>query len=409
MPREWHDRHAASMIEDPERRKLYRDIVADKKPYFMRYIYPTLMRQYNTYIKNTNKNALREFQMTVDELLNIPYGELTERQHEFLRYYKLMRQYNTYIKNTNKNALREFQMTVDELLNIPYGELTERQHEFLRYYKIKLPVGVGNCVMNRICVRFEEEFDHQSSALSSDVPFDYSIMKSGAQYSNRQVGVGNCVMNRICVRFEEEFDHQSSALSSDVPFDYSIMKSGAQYSNRQASEIRRLCESYNKKLQNYAIISQYEKPDDDDVSSSLACMKEEFLRECENVCQNRFVLCDIILDIYAIISQYEKPDDDDVSSSLACMKEEFLRECENVCQNRFVLCDIILDICYRKSSSKRFAWDICADTIIDNLLTNNGMSISAPVYDPDGDIQFRGRRYSMITRKMEEEYEDCSE
>lgn len=268
MPKEWHDRHAASMIEDPEKRKLYRDIVADKKPYFMRYIYPTLMRQYNTYIKNTNKNALREFQMTVDELLILPYGELTERQHEFLRYYKL-----------------------------------------------KLPVGVGNCVMNRICVRFEEEFDHQPSALSSDVPFDYSVMKSGAQYSNRQ-----------------------------------------------AAEIRRLCESYNKKLQNYAIISQYEKPDDDDVSASLSCMKEEFLRECENVCQNRFVLC-----------------------------------------------DIILDICYRKNSSKRFAWDICADTIIDNLLANNGMSISAPVYDPDGDIQFRGRRYSILTKKMEEEYEDCSE
>lgn len=68
MPRTWHDRHAANKIEDDELRDFYRSIVADKKPYFMRYIYPALMKQYNQYIKNTNRNCLREFQMTVDEL-----------------------------------------------------------------------------------------------------------------------------------------------------------------------------------------------------------------------------------------------------------------------------------------------------------------------------------------------------
>ena len=54
------------MIEDPEKRRFYLSLVADKKPYFMRIIYPALMKQYNTYIKNTNKNAMREFQMTID-------------------------------------------------------------------------------------------------------------------------------------------------------------------------------------------------------------------------------------------------------------------------------------------------------------------------------------------------------
>ena len=47
MPRTWHDRHAANKIEDDELRDFYRSIVADKKPYFMRYIYPVLMKQYN--------------------------------------------------------------------------------------------------------------------------------------------------------------------------------------------------------------------------------------------------------------------------------------------------------------------------------------------------------------------------
>ena len=38
MPRTWHDRHAANKIEDDELRDFYRSIVADKKPYFMRYL-----------------------------------------------------------------------------------------------------------------------------------------------------------------------------------------------------------------------------------------------------------------------------------------------------------------------------------------------------------------------------------
>ena len=72
MPRSWHDRHAANTIEVDEIRRFYNRIVADKKPYFMIYIYPSLMKQYNTYIKNTNKNALREFRLSVDELEALP-------------------------------------------------------------------------------------------------------------------------------------------------------------------------------------------------------------------------------------------------------------------------------------------------------------------------------------------------
>lgn len=65
-------------------------------------------------------------------------------------YPALMKQYNTYIKNTNKNAMREFQMTIDEMLEMPRSELSERQKDFLRYYESRMPVGNHDCVMNRI-------------------------------------------------------------------------------------------------------------------------------------------------------------------------------------------------------------------------------------------------------------------
>ena len=139
MPRSWHDRRAASMIDDPDTRSFYLSIVADKKPYFMRYIYPALKKQYNTYIKNTNKNSMREFHMTMEELLSLPQEKLTPRQREFIH-----------------------------------------------YYHSKMPISNSGCVMNRICRKFEEAFDGYLSKSKPHDRFDYEIMKSGEEYGRSQ-------------------------------------------------------------------------------------------------------------------------------------------------------------------------------------------------------------------------------
>lgn len=260
MPKEWHDRHAVNIIDDDNERKFYRDIVADKKPYFMRYIYPDLMRQYNKYIKNTDRNAMREFQMSVEEIKALPYCELTERQRDFLR-----------------------------------------------YYESRMPVGTGECVMNKICFAFEKEFDGFVGKKSNNDDFDYTIMKSGAEYS---------------------------------------------YS--QKSAIQKIYDEYNKKLRSYAVFSQYERIDDDERAATVIGMKEEFRRECESVCQN------------------EKS-----------------------------LCDILLDICYKRSATKRFVWDMYSSVIISNLMSNNGNKIYAPVRDDNGDIEYCGDKFSVIEKEIE--------
>lgn len=268
MPREWHDRHSVNIIEDADKKRFYQRLVADKKPYFMRLIYPALMKQYNTYIKNTNKNAMREFQMTVDELLELPQSELTDRQKDFLR-----------------------------------------------YYRSRMPVGTNDCVMNRICRRFEGEFDG---------------------YLGRH--------------------------NADVEFDYTIMKSGAEYSKSQYNAIAKLYENYNKRLRSYAVFASYERVDEYDTFSRMLEMKNEFMQECTRVCQNRFALC-----------------------------------------------DIVLDICYQRSSTKRFAWEMCGDEIIENLLAKNGGAISYPTMDSNGDIQFGGNRFSMREQVIGGNDEYCSE
>ena len=53
MPKYWYNRSSNSVEEVPneKERRFNLRILADKKPYFMRYIYPNLMSQYRNYIK----------------------------------------------------------------------------------------------------------------------------------------------------------------------------------------------------------------------------------------------------------------------------------------------------------------------------------------------------------------------
>lgn len=160
-------------------------------------------------------------------------------------------------------------------------------------------------------------------------------------------------MNRICRRFEKEFDGYLGRHNADADFDYTIMKSGIEYSRSQYNSILRLYESYNKRLRSYAVFASYERVDEYD---TFAKMLE--------------------------------------------MRTEFIQECTRVCQNRFTLCDIVLDICYRRSSTKRFAWEMCGSEIIQNLSNRNDGLISYPTLDADGDISFGGNRFSLKTKKI---------
>ena len=262
MPKDWYDRSANRITDDlseeeVQRRLFNLRVLADKKPYFMRYIYPNLMSQYNTYIKNTDKKCMREFRQTIEEMM---------------------------AKNPD--------------------ELTQAEAEFIEYYIQRMPVGMHPCVMNKICRRFEEEFD-------------------------------NYFLKNIS---EEEFD-------------YSIMKSGQEYTTTQYNAIAKLYEQYTKRLQEYMQFSKRERIDEDESATKRSLMIRDFKVECE-------------------------------------------RACSNAAQ----LCDIILDLCYRRSGSKQFCWDICSEEIIDNLLKNNDNTIYFPVQDEDGDIEFCGKRFTLESK-----------
>lgn len=135
MEKSWYDIHAAYEIEDEDKKQLYMRICADKKPYFMKYIYPKLKKEYNKFVTSANKKCYREFGKTFEQMQDMKYSELSDGQKSALRYYEEM-----------------------------------------------MPVGYGGCVMNKICRMIEREFDGFLKKHPDTVEFDYSIMKSGEDY-----------------------------------------------------------------------------------------------------------------------------------------------------------------------------------------------------------------------------------
>lgn len=203
MPRYWHDRHSVNQIEDIDEKRFQLRIVADKKPYFMRIIYPTLAKQYNTYIKTANRNSRREFGLSIDEL---------------------------------------------EL--IPCEDRTDRQNDFIRYYYSRIPVGIGDCVMNKICRRFEKEFDGYLGRYNRDRRFDLSIYRSNEEYTRTEY-----------------------------------------------KEIEKLYNSYCSRIRQYMAYASREHIADEEYVSMFIELRSDFDRMCSIACPNKMTLCNIIIDL----------------------------------------------------------------------------------------------------------------
>jgi hypothetical protein len=158
-------------------------------------------------------------------------------------------------------------------------------------------------------------------------------------------------MNRICWRIEDEF--QNTDVLPEVEFDYSILKSEAQYAEEEYVAIQQLYEEYNSNMQLF--LKGIKKND----------------------------------------SQKEERD-----AFVAQMIEEFSSACYAVCPDGEVLANIIVDVCYTTSKNKSFAWEVAGEEIFNNVLKNNGYILNIPVKDDDGDIEFGGKRFSLLTMQF---------
>lgn len=150
MPKDWYDltylrkiRKEAEELGDNEDLLKQIDfdisIVADKKPYFMGYVYPRLLKEFKAYKKNCNAKSL--------QLFGLEIGELYERKCE--------------------------------------GSITEEQLTFLDKYEDMKPLDEYPCLMNKICYLFENTFDSFLICDNhKDKNFDYKMLKSYKSYDS---------------------------------------------------------------------------------------------------------------------------------------------------------------------------------------------------------------------------------
>jgi len=174
----------------------------------------------------------------------------------------------------------------------------------------------------------------------------------------------NSVMNRICWKIEKEFDGFKSVGTKEQDlFDCSILKSLTKYSKKRFADIKIVYEDYNIKLREHAQSSSKSKIDKDEEKTKRIVFKENFKKQAQEICNN---------------------------------EDE--------------LCNIVVDLCYKNNYSKQFAWDICGDVIIKNLLIRNNNIVQYPIADDKGNIEFGGEKFSMFVKDLndldvEEEYD----
>ena len=152
------------------------------------------------------------------------------------------------------------------------------------------------------------------------------------------------VMNRICAVCENYFASLRTTQSDAPKFDPAILKSGATYSSYTKNKITTLYHEYMWTLK----------------QAGAAKMPEDELTEYKQM-----------------------------------LADEFSFACAEACPDEDELCDIVVDICYSRENSKQFAWDMCGQIIVKNLLARHDGVVQYPRLARQGDIVYGGQRFKL--------------
>lgn len=130
IPKHWHQ-HNCNFYKDEnvteEEKEFHHSIISDKKPYYFIYIYDSLKKEYNNFMKSININCARRFKCKIEDLFN---------------------------KDVR----------------------TEEEEEFVKWYYKMNPVSENPCIVNKIAWKVEKAFA-DTTKISND-EFDYSIYQN---------------------------------------------------------------------------------------------------------------------------------------------------------------------------------------------------------------------------------------
>jgi hypothetical protein len=196
-------------------------------------------------------------------------------------YPELKKEYTNYYKLSSQKCLMKFGKPIESLLN--NISLSEDEMDFINWYKRLSPITDNDSTMNLICHKVEKSLNNVlNNAKFNTAQFDYTILKNN---------------------------------------DYA-------YSTHDFECIKAIYNEYKEKTQSFKV-------------SHKGKSKDKY-------------------------SQY---------SARAMFQESFKAKAFEICNNKYVLANIVLDLCYTNNYSKQFAWDICGDVFVENLLDKNNRKI----------------------------------
>lgn len=167
------------------------------------------------------------------------------------------------------------------------------------------------------------------------------------------VGMANSLMNKIAWKIEKEFDHIKQENNKELVFDYTILKSDYDYDKTTYNNIKSVYKDYIKELQDFNISNKTDRKSKDE------CMMKRLQ-----------------------------------------FKENFKKKAIEKCTNEKELANILVDMCYGESLNKQFAWDICGNIFVDNLLENNNNIVQYVSQDDNGDIEYGYEYFSLIEEEL---------
>ena len=142
MPKSWFT--AKECISQFEK-----DVVCDKKPYFMTYIYSNEKNKYKKFLEASNMRMLIKYGLDIEEIMS--------------------RMYSNDTRATLKLQLGESK----------FNELMQD----MEYYERLTPVSNGKCVMNRICRYMEYKLKEVNrEGIQETKDFNHEILKHGEEY-----------------------------------------------------------------------------------------------------------------------------------------------------------------------------------------------------------------------------------
>lgn len=186
------DKETGAILDDEETikwKEFNQKVLTEKKPYYFRYIYNDVNKEYLNYIKSMEINSLRNFRKSIEEL----------------------------ISTENK---------------------TEAELDFVKYYEKHMPVSNNPCIVNKIAAKVENVFDGDFKYSRKDNGFNYELYKSNDEYTptNSEVkGIVNLYQEykKAIKNKDDSGDKENKKNSSIEIFDEIKMSASEIIANKQ--------------------------------------------------------------------------------------------------------------------------------------------------------------------------------